>query len=172
MKVITLSYALKYRYPFGRTTFERARTPGCTRTLLENYGNGRSDRKPWISVSGRRCAREYLQRIVADIAEIRRVFNPVPTQVNAEANTLKANGVSTFSDWTAFGSVAPTSAPAKVSGQVVDSNGRAVYGANVTIVNSKGEARNAVTSPFGNSVFEGVRLDRGTQLTLGIGVYP
>ncbi len=84
------------------------------------------------------------------------VFNPVPTKVNTEANTLTANGISMFSDWTAFGSIAPTPANATVGGRVVDSSGRAVYGATVSLIDSKGVVRNAISSSFGYFVFEGV----------------
>ncbi len=83
-------------------------------------------------------------------------FNPVATQVNAETNTLTANGISTFSDWTAFGSLAPTPANATVSGRVVDSSGRAVYSATISLIDSKGVTRNAISSSFGYFTFEGV----------------
>ncbi len=84
------------------------------------------------------------------------VFTPVSTQVNSTANTLSATGVSTFSDWTAFGSLSPTSASSIVSGRLVDSSGRAVFGATVSLIDMSGRVRNTISNPFGYFALEGV----------------
>jgi hypothetical protein len=55
------------------------------------------------------------------------------TVLNTVNNTATIAGVSTFSDWTVGENVTPTAAPARVSGQIVDSNGQPVGGATVTV---------------------------------------
>jgi hypothetical protein len=68
--------------------------------------------------------------------------------VNEATFTGTVTGVSDFSPWT-IAALAPTAAPAPVSGRVLDRDGRGVSGAQVAIDDGNGNVRYATTNPFG-----------------------
>jgi uncharacterized repeat protein (TIGR01451 family) len=77
-------------------------------------------------------------------------FNTIPASIDTSANTaVTASPVSEFSDWTLLSPLAPTAANASVSGRVITSDGRGVFGALVTITGPNGYVRHAITNPFG-----------------------
>jgi len=88
------------------------------------------------------------------------VFTPIPTTVNVISNTLTANGISTFSDWTAFGNLVPTAANVNVSGRVTSSPGVGVPDARVTFTDSEGSVLAAKTNTFGFYTIENVPSGR------------
>jgi hypothetical protein len=75
--------------------------------------------------------------------------------MNAGANTVTANGVSTFSDW-AVGTLAPTAAAVSISGRVTSADGRPVSGAYVRFADETGAVKLAVTNSFGYFRVEGL----------------
>ncbi len=75
--------------------------------------------------------------------------------VDAGANTITVNGLQAFSNWTA-GELATTAAAVSVSGRVFDSQGRGVFNAEVTMVNSSGNIKMARTNHFGYYRFNDV----------------
>lgn len=80
----------------------------------------------------------------------------VPFTLNTAANTITANGVSSFSDWTA-GTLAPTAGEVPVSGRVLAAaGGRGVPNAVVTISDAAGNSRSLITSPFGYFRFDDI----------------
>ena len=76
--------------------------------------------------------------------------------LDTTANTVKATGISSFSDWTA-GILAPLAAGVTVSGRVVTSDGRGVRNAVVTMTDPQGGVRRAVTGSFGYYRFADVQ---------------
>ena len=84
------------------------------------------------------------------------VGSPVtPFTLNTAGNTISANGITTFSDWT-VGNLAPLAAGVSVSGRVVTSTGRGVPNAIVTFANAGGEIFTATSSQNGRFVVEGM----------------
>lgn len=79
-----------------------------------------------------------------------------PSTLNTAANTMSANGQTTFSDW-AVGNLAPTAANVTVSG-IVRSNGVSVSRAMVSMTDSQGNIRTAITNNFGYFKFENVEV--------------
>jgi hypothetical protein len=78
--------------------------------------------------------------------------------VTPAADTIFAAGVQSFDNhWTAGEPVAPTASSASVSGQVFDSNGRGSYGSFVSITDSRGNVKIAITNPFGYFSFTGLQ---------------
>jgi hypothetical protein len=75
--------------------------------------------------------------------------------VDPAGNTIFVANVEQFSDWTA-GEIAPVAANVEVSGQVLTSDGRGVFNAEVTMTNFDGEVITARTNPFGYFRFTGV----------------
>jgi uncharacterized repeat protein (TIGR01451 family) len=78
--------------------------------------------------------------------------------VNTAANTATINGVQNFSDWTVGENLAPTAAPADLSGHIYASpGGRGLRSVAVTLRNlSTGEARVTRTDARGRYVFTGL----------------
>ncbi len=83
-------------------------------------------------------------------------FQTIPTTVNTTANTLATSNISEFSDWTAFGDLAPTAAPANVSGRVLDTSGGSISNARVNITDANGQVWSGRTNTFGYFFITGV----------------
>ena len=77
----------------------------------------------------------------------------VPSTLNTTANTISATGISAFSDW-AVGTLAPLAADVSVSGRVLSAEGSGLSRVSVSITDSNGQIRNAVTNSFGNYRFD------------------
>jgi hypothetical protein len=79
--------------------------------------------------------------------------------VNPAANTATINGVQNFSDWTVGESLAPTAAPADLSGHVTATpGGRPFRGIEVSVRNLRtGEVRTTRTDAKGRYVFTGLQ---------------
>jgi hypothetical protein len=82
--------------------------------------------------------------------------------VNAAANTATITGVSSFSDWTLAEPVAPTAAPATISGQVTTTSGAPLAG--VTMLLSGARSVLAITDAGGNYRF--ANIDTGNFYTV------
>ena len=95
-------------------------------------------------------------RVVGGTSAIRYPAGP-NVILNAAANTFTLNGVQVYSDWTAGEPLAPTASSATVAGRVFGSNGRGVYGSFVSITDANGNARLAITNPFGYYSFAEVQ---------------
>jgi hypothetical protein len=80
--------------------------------------------------------------------------------MNPAGNQFTINGLSSYSDWTAGEPLAPTAANASVSGRVLDSNGRGISNARVSLQNQQGDVLWAVTNPFGYYSFTSVEVGR------------
>ena len=78
-----------------------------------------------------------------------------PFTLNTTANTISANGISTFSDWT-VGTLAPLAANVTVSGRVVTAARKAVPNATVTLTSSQGAAYSVTTNQIGRFVLPDV----------------
>lgn len=78
-----------------------------------------------------------------------------PFTLNAAANTVSANGITAFSDWT-LGNLTPSAAGVSVSGQVRSADGRGLRNATVVITDEGGNLRSVLTSSFGYYRFEGL----------------
>jgi len=76
-------------------------------------------------------------------------FQAIPTTVNTTANTLSASNISEFSDWTAFGDLAPTAATVSVSGRVLDSRGNSISSVRVSLTDANGRVWSDRTNNFG-----------------------
>jgi len=77
--------------------------------------------------------------------------------VDTTANTGVVNGVSEFSDWTIGENLAPTAAPASISGRVTTPDGTPLAG--VTMNLSGGRTGKVITDANGNYSFTGVNTD-------------
>lgn len=88
-----------------------------------------------------------------------------PFTLNTAANTISANGISSFSDWTA-GSLAPTAAGVPVSGRVMTASGSGLRGAAVVLDDGNGNVRTALTSSFGYYSFDNVEAGRSYTVTV------
>ncbi|MGB7202148.1 MAG: Ig-like domain-containing protein [Pyrinomonadaceae bacterium] len=95
-------------------------------------------------------------RVVGGTSAIRYPAGP-NVILDAAANTFTLNGVQVYSDWTAGEPLAPTASSATVAGRVFGSNGRGVYGSFVSITDANGNARLAITNPFGYYSFAEVQ---------------
>lgn len=78
--------------------------------------------------------------------------------MNPAGNQFTINGLSSYSDWTAGEPLAPTAANASVSGRVLDSNGRGISNARVSLQNQQGDVVWAITNPFGYYSFSSVEV--------------
>ena len=85
--------------------------------------------------------------------------------VDPAANTIHLRGATSFSTWTA-GEVIATAAPAEVSGRVVDTNGRGVYGATVQMTGTAGNVLTARSNSFGYFILFGVPTGRSYFVTV------
>jgi hypothetical protein len=98
---------------------------------------------------------------------------PTPTGNNAcvapAANTATINGVTNFSDWTLGEPVAPTAAPATISGRVIRPDGTALGG--VTINLGGNASARTITSGDGQYRFENVPTDAFYSVTPGLANY-
>jgi hypothetical protein len=95
-------------------------------------------------------------------------FNPDGTNVilNAAANTFTVNSLSNYSNWTAGNPLAPTAADVSISGRILDSQGRGIAGARVTIQDQQGQTNGAVSNPFGFYRIDGVRTGASYVVTV------
>ena len=84
-------------------------------------------------------------------------FTEVPAAIDAAANTATANGISQFSNWTLLAPAAPTAATVSVSGQVTTLTGRGISGVQLSLTDSNGQIRTAVSTSFGYYHFDGVQ---------------
>lgn len=82
------------------------------------------------------------------------VFTSMPTVLDANANTASTIGISSFSDWTLFGELAPTSAPVTVAGRVIRTNGIGINNARLTAVDKEGNVLRTRTNGFGYFIFD------------------
>lgn len=71
-----------------------------------------------------------------------------PFTLDTVANTMSANGQTTFSDW-AIGNLGPSAANVSIAGKVEFSNGRGIPRAIVTLTDAQGNVRSARTNNFG-----------------------
>lgn len=71
-----------------------------------------------------------------------------PFTLDTTANTISANGLSNFSDWT-IGNLGPTAAGSEVSGKILDPSRRPVASAIVKITDTQGNSRTVRSSAFG-----------------------
>jgi Carboxypeptidase regulatory-like domain/FG-GAP-like repeat len=74
--------------------------------------------------------------------------NPPSVVIDTAANTILIKNISTFSDWT-FAQLVPTAATATINGRVLTAGGRGINRARVTITDTNGQIRYAITNPFG-----------------------
>ncbi len=81
------------------------------------------------------------------------------SSVNTFSNIVYAPNVAGFSDWTLAES-APTAASVSVSGRVRTANGRGLRGAVVSLTDSNGLTRRAISSSFGYYRFDDVEVGR------------
>lgn len=88
------------------------------------------------------------------------------TSLNTTSNFATLNNVSTFSDWT-LGLLTTTSANVVVGGRVLTETGRGVSRARVSMVDSDGNIRTAMTNPFGYYRFDGVSVGETYVITVG-----
>ena len=93
------------------------------------------------------------------------VHFPLST-VNTVAHTATLTGVSVFSDWTVGEPVAPTAAPATISGQVTTTSGAPLAG--VTMVLSGARSALAITDAGGNYRFANIETGNFYTVTPGI----
>jgi subtilisin-like proprotein convertase family protein len=80
-----------------------------------------------------------------------------PFALNTAANTISANGISTFSDWT-VGTLAPLAAEVSVAGRVVTSNGRGLPNGSVIFTDSHGVVYTTMTNQIGRFFIDGLPL--------------
>jgi trimeric autotransporter adhesin len=92
--------------------------------------------------------------------------NPPNVVIDTTANTALIKNRSAFSDWT-LGQTAPTAASATISGRVVNSSGRGISRARLSITDANGQIRFAATNPFGYYRF--ADLPTGAEYVLSIG---
>jgi hypothetical protein len=76
-------------------------------------------------------------------------FSEIPSTLDVGANTVSTTGISSFSDWTLFGLLSPTAAPASVSGRVLTFDGRPVSNSVVSLADIEGNIVSARTGTFG-----------------------
>lgn len=89
----------------------------------------------------------------------------IPSTLNTTSNTIAANGISEFSDWTIGNLFIPTAAEATINGRVFDSNGLPIRGAVVTVTEPTGAIRSARTNAFG--IFRFAGLETGVAYVVG-----
>lgn len=87
-----------------------------------------------------------------------------PFTLDTTLNQIGANGVTTFSDWTA-GNIA-TAANVTVGGRVLTATGRGIARARVLLTAPNGEVKRAVTNSFGNYSFSDVSAGQTYTLTV------
>ena len=76
-------------------------------------------------------------------------FTTVPAVIDTTANTVTANNISQFSDWTLLAPAGTTAAGANIGGRIASSTGRGISGAVVTLTDLKGNTFTARTNAFG-----------------------
>jgi hypothetical protein len=76
--------------------------------------------------------------------------------MNPAANQFTISDLSTYSDWTAGAPLAPTAANVGVTGRVLDSAGRGLFGARISMRTAEGQTYWALTNPFGYYRFTGI----------------
>lgn len=99
-----------------------------------------------------------------DLVKYTSIFETIPSTLSPAQNTASATGISSFSDWTLFADFAP-SAPASISGKVVDANGRFISRAIVSVTDGVGNTYYAVSNTFGNFVISDVPSGASYTLT-------
>jgi hypothetical protein len=80
----------------------------------------------------------------------------VNSTIDTTAKTVTAPNVSQFSDWTLAQPLAPTAAAVPVGGRVLTADGFGIPQARVTLTDSWGNERQAVTNSFGYYRFDNV----------------
>jgi hypothetical protein len=95
-------------------------------------------------------------------------FNPDGTNVilDTAANTFTINSLSNYSDWTAGNPLAPTAAPASISGRVMTADGQPIYRARVTIIGQNGQPLSALTNAFGYYSIDGIETGATYLMTI------
>jgi hypothetical protein len=91
---------------------------------------------------------------------LRFVPDGVNVILNAAGNTFTINSLSNYSDWTAGDPLAPTAAPAGISGRVLRQDGRGVPFARVALTDSDGNTVYSVANSFGYYRFVNVETGR------------
>jgi len=86
--------------------------------------------------------------------------------LNAGANTVSANGISTFSDWTAGSLLAPTASDVSVAGRVISASGRGVANAAVTFTDSQGAVYTTMSGQTGRFFKDGLPLNETYVVTV------
>ena len=85
------------------------------------------------------------------------ISNEGITSINTSTNIATLNGVTTFSDWS-LGLLIPLAATATISGQVTTADGQAIARTRISITDSNGETKFALTSSFGYYRFDEIRV--------------
>ncbi|MEP6847701.1 MAG: carboxypeptidase-like regulatory domain-containing protein, partial [Acidobacteriota bacterium] len=88
-----------------------------------------------------------------------------PTTIDTASNTFVLNNVTEFSTWT-LGQLVPTAAAVEIRGRVSTPFGSGISRARVTITDQSGDARTAVTNPFGYYIISGVEAGRAYVLSV------
>ncbi len=163
---------------FGATT---TFTVGANNGTLGNASPTQSLTRNWSlnpSIGGITNANirfDYLQTDVpsraneANFVFLRRTSNSTTSQgitsINTTDNFATLNNVSTFSDWS-LGTLAPTSASVLIGGRVLTESGRGVSNARITLIDSNGNARIALTNPFGYYRFNDINVGENYVLSV------
>lgn len=115
----------------------------------------------------------YLQTDVVGIEstyKLYRISGPTATAVtpftlDTTANTIGANGVTTFFDWSG-GNLTPTAASATLRGRIVNASGSPISRALVVLTDANGQTRTVVTNSFGRYELSGVPVGQGYVLNV------
>jgi hypothetical protein len=78
--------------------------------------------------------------------------------INFPTNTICTSGLTSLSPFAVVNGFAPTAALVSVGGRVLNSNGRAIYRARISMIDMNGENRTAIANQFGYFRFNGVRI--------------
>ncbi|MEP7076328.1 MAG: carboxypeptidase-like regulatory domain-containing protein, partial [Acidobacteriota bacterium] len=178
---------------FGTGTFEVGTESGYSPVTLNSFGvftvranegplagadPARSIKRNWTITSSGSQGDLTLQYADADVpagaAEegfkfIRQngTLNEVlePTTIDTASNTFVLNNVTEFSTWT-LGQLVPTAAAVEIRGRVSTRVGSGISRARITITDQNGDARTAVTNPFGYYIISGVEAGRSYVLSV------
>jgi len=92
-------------------------------------------------------------------------FSEIPSSIDVGSNTVTTTGISSFSDWTLFGSLAPV-ASSTVSGRVTTSAGFSFGTSIVSLTDIQGNVRSVRTNTFG--YFNITGIPTGATYTLNV----
>jgi hypothetical protein len=98
------------------------------------------------------------------------VYGPALATFDRTLNTATLNNVSSFSDWT-LGEAVPTAAAALINGRVLSSAGRGLNRTRLTLTDSSGQIRYAMTNPFGYYRFTELAVGENYVLSISSKVY-